>query len=291
MVMLYTDTTLTEKTAIIKATLDKSEALIIGAGSGLSTAAGLDYADVDFFNTLFPGYYNRYGLQSIYEADFYPFPTPEEQYAYWFKSISAIRYAFPPGKPYLDLHRIIKEKNHVILTTNTDGQFFKSGFDLEKICFPQGDLSFFQCSKPCNDELYPNENTVKEILSHTGDTDFAIPAADIPRCPHCGSPLIPNVRRSKKFVGKPWTAKYEMLNDFLDANRGKKMLFLELGVGFNTPGIIRHEFEFLFMTRKYAQMIRINLNVIEISLIHNEDRAAIIQGDLGPILGKLAEDY
>jgi hypothetical protein len=82
-----------------------------------------------------------------------------------------------------------------------------------------------------------------------------------------------------------------MLNDFLDANRGKKMLFLELGVGFNTPGIIRHEFEFLFMMRKYAQMIRINLNVVEISLIHEEDRATIIQGDLGSILGKLAEEY
>jgi NAD-dependent SIR2 family protein deacetylase len=289
--MIYSDFSLSQKTAILKTALDKSEALIIGVGAGLSTAAGLAYDNTDTFNTLFPGYHDRYGLQSIYEADFYPFPTPEEQYAYWLKSISAIRYNFPPGKPYLDLHRIIKDKNHVVLTTNTDGQFFKSGFDTGKICFPQGDLSFFQCSKPCTDELYPNEQTVKEITSHIGDTDFTIPAADIPHCPHCGSPLIPNVRRNKNFVGKPWIEKYEMLNDFLDANRGKKMLFLELGVGFNTPGIIRHEFEFLFMTRKYAQMIRINLNVIEISLIHEEDRAAIIQGDLGPILDKLAEEY
>jgi NAD-dependent SIR2 family protein deacetylase len=289
--MIYTKSSLSTKCDILHNAFDKSEALIIGAGAGLSSAAGLAYDNADTFNTLFPGYQSRYGLQSIYEADFYPFPTPEEQYAYWFKSVSAIRYTFPPGKPYLDLYRIIKDKNHVILTTNTDGQFFKSGFDTNKICFPQGDLSYFQCSKPCADELYPNEQTVKEILSHIGDTDFAIPTAEIPHCPHCGSPLIPNVRRSKNFVGKSWIEKYEMLNDFLDANRGKKMLFLELGVGFNTPGIIRHEFEFLFMTRKYAQMIRINLNVIEISLIHGEDRAAIIQGDLGPILDKLAEEY
>jgi NAD-dependent SIR2 family protein deacetylase len=289
--MVYSDTGLTQKVDILKTALDKAEAIIIGAGSGLSSAAGLDYNDIDFFNATFPGCHDRYGLKTVNEADFYPFPTPEEQYAYWFRSISAIRYNFPPGKPYLDLHRIIKEKNHVILTTNTDGQFLKSGFDPGKICFPQGDLAFFQCSKPCNDELYPNEQTVKEILSRIGDTDFAIPAEDIPRCPHCGSPLIPNVRRSKNFVGKPWTEKYEMLNDFLDANRGKKMLFLELGVGFNTPGIIRNEFEFLFMTRKYAQMIRINLNVVEISLIHDEDRAAVIQGDLGPMLSKLAEGY
>jgi hypothetical protein len=95
----------------------------------------------------------------------------------------------------------------------------------------------------------------------------------------------------KNFVEKLWLEKYDMLNDFLDANRGKKMLFLELGVGLNTPGIIRYEFEFLFMMRKYAEMIRINLNVVEISLIHKEDRAAVIQGDLGPILGILAEEY
>jgi NAD-dependent SIR2 family protein deacetylase len=287
--MVYSDIDLTQKTAILKTAIDKAEAIIIGAGAGLSSAAGLAYDNADTFNALFPGYHDRYGLKTISEADFYPFPTPEEQYAYWIRHIAAIRYDFPPGKPYLDLHRILKDKNHVILTTNNDGQFCKSGFDTSKICFPQGDLAFFQCSKPCSDELYPNEQTVKEIRSHIGDTDFAIPAADIPRCPHCGSPLIPNVRRGKNFVGKPWIEKYEMLNDFLDANRGKKMLFLELGVGFNTPGIIRHEFEFLFMMRKYAQMIRINLNVIEISLIHKEDRAAVIQGDLGPILGKLAE--
>jgi NAD-dependent SIR2 family protein deacetylase len=287
--MVYTDTTLTQKTAILKSALDKTEALIIGAGAGLSSAAGLAYDNADTFNALFPGYHDRYGLNTISEAEFYQFPTHEEQYAYWLKSISAIRYGFPPGKPYLDLYRIIKDKNHVILTTNTDGQFFKSGFDSEKICFPQGDLSYFQCSTPCTDELYPNEQTVKKILSHIGDTDFAIPAEDIPRCPRCGSPLIPNVRRDKRFVGKPWLEKYEMLNDFLYANRGKKMLFLELGVGFTTPGIIRNEFEFLFMMRKYAEMIRINLNVIEISLIHDEDRAAVIQGDLGPMLSRLVE--
>jgi NAD-dependent SIR2 family protein deacetylase len=289
--MVYSDIDLPQKTAVLKSALDKTEALIIGAGAGLSAAAGLPYDNADTFNALFPGYHDRYGLKNIYEADFYQFPTPEEQYAYWVRQIAAIRYDYPPGKPYLDLHRIVKDKNHVILTTNTDGQFFKSGFDTEKICFPQGDLSFFQCSKPCTDERYPNEQTVKGICSRIGDNDFSIPAADIPHCPHCGSPLIPNVRRGKNFVGKPWIEKYEMLNDFLDANRGKKMLFLELGVGFNTPGIIRNEFEFLFMMRKYAQMIRINLDILEISLIHGEDRAAVIQADLAPVLSKVAEDY
>jgi NAD-dependent SIR2 family protein deacetylase len=289
--MIYSDTALTKKADILKTAIDKTEALIIGAGAGLSAAAGLDYDNADTFNTLFPGYHDRYGMKSTNEADFYQFPTPEEQYTYWIRNIAAIRYDYPPGKPYLDLHRIINDKNHIILTTNTDGQFFKSGFNTEKICFPQGDLAYFQCPTPCSDELFPNEQTVQELRSHIGDTDFAVPTADIPRCPHCGSPLIPNVRRTETFVEKPWIEKFQMLNDFLTANRGKKMLFLELGVGFNTPKIIRYNFEFLFKMRKYAEMIRINLNVLEISLIHEEDRAAIIQGDLGPILHKLAEEY
>jgi NAD-dependent SIR2 family protein deacetylase len=289
--MIHHDGDVAENTKILKTAIEKAEALIIGAGAGLSATAGLDYDDAVTFNTLFPGYHDRYGLKTINEADFYQFPTPEEHYAYWARHICAIRYNFPAGKPYLDLHRIIKDKNYVILTTNTDGQFFKSGFDPDKICSPQGDLAFFQCSKPCSDELYSNEQTVKEMLSHIEDKDFAIKTIDIPRCPHCGSPLIPNIRASHSFVEKPWIEKYQMLNDFLDANRGRKMLFLELGVGFSAPGIIRHEFEFLFMTRKYAEMIRINLNVVEISLIHKADRAAVIQGDIGRILSKLAEEY
>jgi NAD-dependent SIR2 family protein deacetylase len=148
--MIYSDTTLTEKTAVFKTALDKTEALIIGAGAGLSSAAGLAYdnADTDTFNTLFPGYHGRYGLKTISEADFYQFSTPEEQYAYWLRSISAIRYNFPSGKPYLDLYRIIKDKNYVILTTNTDGLFLRSYFHAIKICFPKNDpgfLSIFIC--------------------------------------------------------------------------------------------------------------------------------------------------
>jgi NAD-dependent SIR2 family protein deacetylase len=159
--MIITKSDTVKALSILKSALDKTEALIIGAGAGLSAAAGLAYDNTDTFNALFPGYHTHYGLQTISEADFYPFPTPEEQYAYWIRHIAAIRYDFPPGKPYLDLYRIVKDKNHVILTTNIDGQFFKSGFDLDKICFPQGDLSFFQCSTPCSDERYPNEQTVK----------------------------------------------------------------------------------------------------------------------------------
>jgi NAD-dependent SIR2 family protein deacetylase len=124
--MIYTNISMTEKVQILKTAFDKTEALIIGTGAGLSSAAGLDYDNADTFNAMFPGYHNRYGMKSINEADFYQFPTPEEQYAWWVRNIAAIRYDYPPGKPYLDLHRMIKDKNHIILTTNTAGQFPKS---------------------------------------------------------------------------------------------------------------------------------------------------------------------
>jgi hypothetical protein len=156
------DTAWTEKTTIFKTAIDKAEAFIIGAGADLSRtryareAAGLAYDNTDTFNTLLRGYYDRYGLKTITEADFYPFPSPEEQHAYWFKSISTMRYDFPSGKPYPDLHRIIKDKNHVILTTNTDGQFFKSGFDTDKICFIRKNWLSFNSRTSCNDELYHN---------------------------------------------------------------------------------------------------------------------------------------
>jgi NAD-dependent SIR2 family protein deacetylase len=146
--MVYSGIHLEQKTAILKVAIDKADAIIIGAGSGLSSAAGLAYDNADTFNTLFPGYHDRYGLQTINEAEFYHFPTPEEQYAYWIRHIAAIRYDYPPGKPYLDLHRIVKDKNHVILTTNIDGQFVKSGFDPDKICFPREIYHSFNVQPP-----------------------------------------------------------------------------------------------------------------------------------------------
>jgi hypothetical protein len=160
--MIYSDSALTEKTAILKSTFDKSEPFIIDADAGLSRtryareAAGLAYDSAETFNALLPDYHDRYSLKSINEVDFYPFLTPEEQYTYWFKSIPAIHYTFCPEKTYLDLHRIIKDKNHVILTTNTSGKFFNSSFNTNKIYFAGKNWPSFNSRTSCNDELYNN---------------------------------------------------------------------------------------------------------------------------------------
>ncbi|GHU15741.1 hypothetical protein FACS189450_00910 [Spirochaetia bacterium] len=283
--------TLTQKKAILKTAIGQADAIIIGAGSGLSTGAGIRYDDTGFFNATFPGYHTRYGLRTINEADFYQFPASEDQYAYWTRLISAIRYNHPPGKPYLDLHRIIRDKDYFVLTTNTDGQFQKAVFNLDNICTPQGDLAFFQCSKPCDDAIYPNDQIIKKLLASLGPQDFAVKAEHIPHCPNCGNPLIPNIRRDNTFVEKPWTAKYQNLIDLINAHKGKNILLLELGVGINTPGIIRYPFEHLTLQRNNTYLIRINLKTDNISLLTNSDKAAIIQADIGPLLEELAKEY
>ena len=287
--MIYSNTFFSEKVAVLKTAIGRAELIIIGAGSGLSAAAGLRYDDPVVFNTLFPAYHEHYGLQTINEASFCQFQTLEEQHAFWARLISAIRCEFPAGKPYLDLHRIIGGKPHFILTTNTDGQFHKSGFNPDVICTPQGDYAFFQCSRSCNDSIYHNEQMIMTMLLNIMPDEFSVPAEHIPRCPHCNSPLIPNIRNSDVFVEKPWIIKYSELNSLINTNRGKNILLLELGVGINAPGIIRYPFELLTLQRKNTNLVRINLNTNNLTLLKNAENAAIIQADIRTILAELAE--
>jgi NAD-dependent SIR2 family protein deacetylase len=175
----------------------------------------------------------------------------------------------------------------------------KSGFDPEKICFPQGDLAFFQCSNaitagngtPCNDTIYPNEEPIQKMFASLAPADFAIQNEHIPRCPNCGSPLVPNIRQDKTFVEKPWTGQYQKLFDFIHAFERKNILLLELGVGVNTPGIIRYPFEFMTLERNNTFLVRINLNTHNLTLLANSEKAAIIPADIGMLLGEIAKDY
>jgi NAD-dependent SIR2 family protein deacetylase len=289
--MIYSNIRFAEKIAMIKAAIAKADFILIGAGSGLSAAAGLSYDDFATFAAWFPGYHEHYGLHNSNEAIFYHFPTFKEYYAFWSRFISKVRYKHPTGKTYLDLYRIINDKKHFILTTNTDGQFLKAGFESEKICTPQGDYAFFQCSRPCNNKIYHNEKIIEIMLSHIGNTDFAIQTEDIPHCPDCESPLIPNIRNAGNFVEEPWIKNYMEINNLLSAHKGQNILLLELGVGFNTPGIIRFPFELLTLQRKNTKLVRINLAAERISLIGEAENTAIIQADIEDILHKLAEGY
>jgi len=268
----------------LKTAIEKATSIIIGAGSGLSSASGLRYDDFNFFNTIFPNYHERYGLQTINEASFFQFPTPEEQYAFWARFISAIRYNFYAGKPYTDLHKIVRGKPHFVLTTNTDGQFLKSGFIHDEICSPQGDLAYFQCSSPCNNIIYPNEKMIGAMLPNILPDEFCLPTEHIPRCPQCGDYLVPNIRTGNNFVEKPWINNYAKLNELISVCKGKNILLLELGVGVNTPGIIRYPFEQLALQRKNTTLFRINLNMNHLTLFSKAENAVQIQADIGKIL-------
>jgi NAD-dependent SIR2 family protein deacetylase len=285
--MIYSNTSLQANTAIIKTALEKADLVVVGAGAGLSTSAGIRFNDEAVFAAWFPGYRERYALRTINEAYFTPFPTLEEQYAFWSRFISRSRYQHPAGKPYLDLYRILQNKNHFILTTNTDGQFLKAGFSPEIICTPQGDYAFFQCSRPCNNKIYHNEKMIRTMLSHIGNTDFAIQPEYIPHCPDCGSHLIPNIRTIDNFVEDPWMEKYTGIDNLLNAHWNKRVLFLELGVDNNTPRIIRIPFELRTIHHKNVELIRINQDINTLSLLTKAENAAIIQGEIGAILSKL----
>jgi NAD-dependent SIR2 family protein deacetylase len=241
-----------------RALLDAADSILIGAGAGLSAAAGLLYLDTPIFREWFPGYADRYGLRCIYEATFFEFPTVEEHYAYWARHIRTVRYRFPAGKPYLDLRAIVAERDRFALTTNVDGQFVKAVFAPERVLTPQGDDAYFQCSGPCSDELSRNETAIEAMLAGIPPDAMAIRTQDVPRCPHCGRLLEPNIRKSDAFVGSPWMPKLEAMNAFLAAAKGRRLVLLELGGGCNTPGIIRFPFERLAATREGTALIRVN---------------------------------
>jgi NAD-dependent SIR2 family protein deacetylase len=274
----------------LKIAVEQAEAIIIGAGSGLSAASGLCYDDFDFFDALFPQYYEHYLLRSINESTLYQFATVEEQYAFWTRFIFFIRYNFPAGRPYQDLYRVISGKPHFILTANTDGQFLKSGFNPEIICALQGDYAFFQCSRPCNNAIYDNKRMILTMFSNIMDDAFSVPSDCIPRCPDCGSPLIPNIRNSGVFVEKPWLEKYREFTGLINANSGKDILLLELGAGINTPGIIGDLFEQI-LQQEHSSLIRINLNVNNLPRLYHAGNAVTIQGGIGIVLAELAKNY
>lgn len=273
---------------LARAILDEADAILIGAGAGLSAAAGLLYLDAPTFREWFPGYAERYGLRCIYEAAFFEFPTVEEHYAYWARHIRTIRYRFPAGKPYLDLEAIVSRRDHFALTTNVDGQFVKAGFAPERVLTPQGDYAYFQCSAPCSDELYRNETTIEAMLSGIPPDAMAIRTRDVPRCPRCGRLLEPNIRKSAAFVESPWMRKREDMDAFLAAAKGGRLVLLELGVGFNTPGIIRFPFERLAAMGEETTLIRVNRDEIAAVEALSTRGMLPVAADAGAFLAALA---
>lgn len=236
--------------------LKQAEYILIGGGAGLSDAAGLKYSGSRFADN-FASFIDKYNFKDLYTSSFYSFETEEERWAYWAKHISINRYETPAANLYKDLFRLVQDKQYFVLTTNVDYQFFKADFPEKRIFAVQGDYGYFQCARACHDTLYYNESQVAEMIQHI--SDCKIPTELVPECPVCGGKIEVNVHKDKFFVrDKDWYESENRYMDFVDLCRDKRVVYMELGVGFNTPGIIRFPFERLTYANENATLIRVN---------------------------------
>ena len=268
----------------LKSETENAETIVIGAGAGLSASAGFAY-DGERFERYFSDFHEKYGITDMYSGGFYPFETQEESWAWWSRQIMVNRYDCPVGKPYSDLLKLVKDKDYFVLTTNVDHQFQRAGFDKKRLFYTQGDYGLWQCSKACHDKTYDNEKAVREMAAE--QRDMKIPTALIPKCPVCGAPMTMNLRCDELFVqDEGWYAAAFRYEDFLRRHKDMHILFLEIGVGFNTPAIIKYPF--LQMTAKNPKAVYACINQGEI-LCPEElaGRSVCIRADIGDVIASL----
>ena len=270
----------------LKATLRDCDAVVIGAGSGLSTAAGFTYTG-ERFEKYFSDFAAKYGIQDMYSGGFYPFPTMEEFWAYWSRYIYINRYMDAPKPVYDDLLKLVQDKDYFVITTNVDHCFQKAGFDKKRLFYTQGDYGLFQCSEPCCQETFENEAVIREMVKR--QKDMKIPSELLPVCPHCGKPLTMNLRSDNKFVeDEGWHRAAERYENFLRTREGQKILFLELGVGYNTPVIIKYPF--WQMTAKNPSATYACINQGQAMCPREIQQQAIcIDADIGSALRELSQ--
>lgn len=240
----------------LKNEIETADAIVVGAGAGMSTSAGMRY-DGERFERYFSDFHKKYGIRDIYSGGFYPYDTLEEYWAWWSRHIFVNRYDVGVGKPYADLLELVKDKDYFVLTTNVDHQFQLAGFDKKRLFYTQGDYGLWQCSKPCHQKTYDNEKTVREMIVR--QKDMKIPTELIPKCPVCGAPMTMNLRSDMTFVqDEGWYAASNRYDDFIRRHEGLHILFLELGVGANTPVIIKYPF--WQMTAKNPKAVYVCVN-------------------------------
>lgn len=234
------DGQLASKIEKLRQALDDVDAVIVGAGAGMSTAAGLTYSG-ERFDEHFADFRDAFGITDMYSGGFYPFPDVETFWAWWSRHIYFNRYDVEPGRPYLDLLKLVKDKDYFVITTNVDHQFQLAGFDRHRLFYTQGDYGLFQCSEPCSRATYDNEEAVRSMMEQ--QKGMRIPSELVPTCPKCGRPLTTNLRVDGRFVeDEGWHAAATRYDEFCRRHAGMHVLYLELGVGMNTPVIIKYPF-------------------------------------------------
>ncbi len=269
----------------LKQALSEADAVVIGAGAGLSTSAGFIYSG-ERFEKYFSDFSEKYGFTDMYTGGFHVLGMDSEiMWAYWSRYIYINRYLDAPKPVYDDLFSLVKDKDYFVLTTNVDHCFQKAGFDKERLFYTQGDYGLFQCTEPCTQDTYDNEEMIRKMYEQ--QKDMRIPSELIPKCPKCGKQLTMNLRSDDKFVEDDgWKLACSRYEVFLETHKTGKVLFLELGVGYNTPVIIKYPFWKMTMQNPKATYACINF---EEALCPEEikDQAILITGDIGEVLKEL----
>ena len=262
----------------------QADAVVIGAGSGLSASAGFTYGGERFFK-YFGDFAEKYGIRDMYSGGFYPYKTLEEYWAWWSRHIYYNRYVEPPVPVYQRLLELVKEKDYFVITTNVDHCFQKAGFDKERLFYTQGDYGLWQCSGPCHQETYDNEEQVRQMIAE--QKDMRIPTELIPRCPRCGKPMTMNLRSDAAFVEDAgWHRAARRYEAFIRRTDGGRVLFWELGVGANTPVIIKYPF--WRMTHQNPEAVYACVNYGEAYAPREiAGRSICIDGDIGETLKQL----
>ena len=288
------------ETRKLQEALQQADAVIIGAGAGLSTSAGFTY-DGERFQRYFSDFEAKYGFHDMYSGGFYPFETLEEHWAYWSRFIFLNRYSDPPKPVYQKLLQLVKDKDYFVLTTNVDHCFQKAGFDKHRLFYTQGDYGLWQCGKPCHHKTYDNQDIVRRMVEAQGfrvtaqglelpagaAPRMAVPADLVPHCPRCGEPMSMNLRADDTFVeDEGWHQAAQRYSDFLRRNQHMRVLFLEAAVGFNTPTIVKYSF--WRMVYEWEDAVYACLNYGEAFAPDEIKKKSIcIDGDIGTILNQL----
>lgn len=268
----------------LKEQIKVADAIIIGAGSGLSTSAGLTYSG-ERFKKHFSDFENCYGFHDMYSGGFYSYNSLEEYWAYWSRQIYVNRYDLSVGKPYMNLLEIVNDKDYFVLTTNVDHQFQLAGFDKHRLFYTQGDYGLWQCSVACHDKTYDNEKIVRQMISE--QVDLRIPTELIPHCPICEKPMTMNLRCDNSFVeDNGWHIAHTRYVEFIQKHQNTHILFLEFGVGANTPSIIKYPFWQMTRNNPHAFYVCVNLGEA-VCPKEIENRAMWVNSDIGYILEQI----
>ena len=293
--------TMEQKIMKVKRLIADADAVMIGAGAGLSTAAGFVYSG-ERFDRYFGDFGRKYGFQDMYSGGFYPYATKEEFWAYFSRNIWINRYMDAPSQTYDDLFQLIRDKDYFVLTTNVDHCFQKAGFDKKRLFYTQGDYGLFQCSKPCCRKTWDNEEMLRQMILSQGfvigehnaltlpegrEAAMRIPTELLPKCPNCGRPLTTNLRADDRFVeDEGWQEAAVEYEAWLTAHQHQKVVYLEIGVGFNTPGIIKYNFWQQVYRNEETTYVCLNM---ESNPVPDEisDRSIMISGDSSRVIHEL----